>query len=72
MSYEQKPCQIHVPPKIECRLGWHEWTKWEPDGEIVRSEIHIPTGTKVPECTFELQKRFCVHCGIKKLRREKR
>lgn len=29
MSDEQKTYEIHVPPKIQCRLGWHEWTKWD-------------------------------------------
>ncbi len=60
--------------KLLCRLGWHEYTKWKNDGEVIvktidesyRNDPHPETKT------YEKQERECVHCGIKKRRRERK
>ncbi len=59
--------------KTTCRFGWHEWTKWEFKDNVVISVMY-PGYSKdyVTEKVYEIQQRECIHCGIKKMRRERR
>lgn len=43
--------------RLSCRLGWHEWTKWEHHEDAdLKSLFH-------GDQKVEIQKRECRHCG---------
>jgi hypothetical protein len=59
--------------KLLCRLGWHEYTKWEYEGILVIKTFDAMAPSLPPENKqYEVQARECVHCGIKKMRRQRR
>ena len=60
--------------KLLCRLGWHEYTKWQHEGEVtvVDHDLDYPHEPTPQSRRYEIQKRECVHCGIKKMRRERK
>ncbi len=59
--------------KLLCRLGWHEYTRWEEAGEVLIRFIDDdhPDSPQATE-NYLKQQRECVHCGIKKMRRERK
>lgn len=57
---------------VLCFIGWHDFTKWEYEGEVTISSVDRKTLVETPQKKYEIQKRECVHCGIKKMRRERR
>lgn len=62
---------MNISQHIKCEFGWHEYTKWEHAG-FTEVKIHNNNHKDgIIEKTYEVQKRECVHCGIKKMRRER-
>jgi len=49
-------------PRFLCRIGWHDWTKWEPT--IVITKLIYED----KEFRNTGQRRFCKACGRKQLR----
>ncbi len=58
--------------KFKCRLGWHEYEKWNNEG-TVKVMVSIPESLsdRLVERQYQVQTRHCVHCGIVKIRRER-
>ena len=55
-----------------CRLGWHDWTRWEPLNIRTKHIVHDTIGKRRPEEDFitteRVLTRTCKRCGLEERR----